>query len=315
MRGLIAVKGDLSNSALKFFSFNVAIERRPESVGLYRFTEDSYPDLTPLSQTELLHLRPTELPPENPLAGLTPLLRVGRGWLGDSSNVVIDRFCISAEECGSNDYKIEWRCDLGNNDIVYLSSLNQQAQGLLGATVFQVPARREWDDSEYTITVLATRFYNNGLGTTPLLTLDPTSEDGGSSDIDATHGIRIVAPYEMNGSLPPGTYHSLPGVFKISAQPIGTGRSEGDYQPLLWLDVSLDLGTVTETPTSPPTKKPSPGPTLSPVQVRYYIDWGEFTCVTDGESTEWAPAYVTKEECCRAHMGYDFAMCIRSESE
>jgi len=172
---------------------------------------------------------------------------------------------------------------------------------------------REWDDSaDYIITVLATRVYEDGLGAMPLLSTNPISDDEGSSDVDATHGIRIMAPWEMNASLPAGTYRSVPGAFKISAQAIGarTGGSGSDNQQLLEINVSLNLGTVTESPTSSPTKKPSPGPTLSPVQVRYYIDWGVFTCVTDGESTEWAPAYKTKEECCHAHMGYDFAMCM-----
>lgn len=303
-RGLIAVEKDLTDKSLRFFSFNVAIEQRPTAVGLYRFTDGSYPDLSPASATELLHLRPTELQPDNPLTGLPPLLRVGRGWLGHSSEIVLDRFCTSADDCKSETHNIEWRSAVGSDSVRYTSSLKPEAQGFLGASVFSVPVAREWDDNEYFITVLATRVFNNGLGSSPLLTTNPAS-DVGSSDIDATHGIRIVAPWEMNGSLPAGKYQSRPRSFKVSAA--------HHNNILLDLDISLSLATVTEAPTSNPTKKPTPGPTQHPVQIRYYIDWNTFTCRTDGESSEWAPTFVTKDECCHAHMSYDFATCMRSD--
>ena len=174
-------------------------------VDLYCFTNASYPDLTPLSGTELLHLRQTDLSPDNPLAGLPPLLRVGRSWLGDSSDIVFDSACISAEDCDSDDYNVEWRSDVGNDDVVYASSLTPQAQGLLGATVFQVPVMREWDDSaDYIITVLATWVYDNGRGAMPLLATNLISDDEGSSDVDTTHGIRMG-----NERLPPGRTLSL----------------------------------------------------------------------------------------------------------
>lgn len=310
VRGLIAVEGDLTEKSLKFFSFNVAIHRKPMSVGLYRFTDGSYPHLSPLSGTELLHLRPTGLHPDTPLMGLPPLLRVGRGWLGDSSDIVLDRFCVTAEDCDSGAYHVNWRSHVGSDSVIYASSLAPEPQQLLGSTIFKIPAKTEWGDTEYTITVLATRFFNDGLGSSPLLTTYPPSDDG-SSDIDATHSIRVVAPWEMNGSLPAGTYHSVPGALTISAEAVGGGGS-GNYH-LLDLHISLNLGTITEPPTSSPTKRPTPGPSKSPVQVRYYIDWNDFTCVTDGESTEWAPPYASKEYCCHSHMAYDFAMCMRDE--
>ena len=114
-----------------------------------------------------------------------------------------------------------------------------------------------------------------------------------------------MASWEMNGSLPAGTYHSIPGALKISAKAIGGSNNN----LLLDLDIALNLGTITLAP----TKKPSPGPTKSPVQVRYYIDWNSFPCVTDGESTEWALSNQTKEDCCQSHMAYDFEICMLSE--
>lgn len=307
-KALIAAKYDATaKKALAFYSFNIAIRRRPIAVDLYRFSDNSYPSVSVQSKTELLHIRPIELPSENPLAGLPPLLRVGRGWLGDSSQPNVHEFCITEDECNSERHTIEWRSDIGSENIVYRSTLSSETNG--GATLFKVPTRRQWDSKEYTITVLATRFYNDGKGTSPLLSAGPFTDDG-SSDIDATHGIRIWAPWELNESIPVGIYHSLPGVFKISAEAAG-GNSR---QPLLELDVSLNIGTITAPPTSAPTKRPSSGPTPSPVPVRYHIEWKVGTCVTEGESSEWAPPYLTKEDCCNAHMAYEFNLCMsRSE--
>jgi hypothetical protein len=308
VRGLIAAGKDLMDTSLKFFSFNVAIMRRPTSVGLYRFMDSAYPNITPKSKTELLHLRPTELPPDNPLSGLPPLLRVGRGFLGDSSDKTVDKFCETVEDCNSDVYNVQWRSDVAPDGLVYMSSLTPEPKESLGATVFKVPVTGEWDSAEYSVTVLATRFYNKGLGSAPLLTAVPPS-DVGSSDIDATHGVRIVAPWEMNESLPVGTYRSIPGALKISARAIDTDDHLFD------LNFSLILGTITESPTKQPTKKPSPGPTRSPVPVRYYIDWQSFTCVTDGEVTEWASAYVSKDDCCQQHMAYDFTACMQRDDD
>ncbi|KAL7553122.1 hypothetical protein ACHAWF_016377 [Thalassiosira exigua] len=310
VRGLIAVGSNLREDALRFFSVNVAIDRRPTAVGLYRFTDESWPHLTPQSEAELLHLRPTDLPPGDSLMGVPPLRRVGRGWVGDSSRVVISRFCETADHCNSEEHTIEWRGEVGSDSIIYKSSLSAEPQTLLGSTVFKVPAKREWDDSEYTVTVLATRSFDGGQGSAPLLVTVPPSADG-SSETDATHAVRISVPWEMNGSLPAGTYHSIAGAFMVWAVPFG-GSSKGDY---LELDVTFNLQTVTEAPTRSPTRKPSPGPSRSPVQVRYFIDWMAFTCVTDGESTEWAPAHVTKEGCCFEHMAYDMSFCMRDAEQ
>ena len=301
IRGLIAVEKDLDEKALQFYSFNVAIDQRPVSVSLYRFTDSSYPNVNLESAKELLHLRPTNLPPDNPLEGLPPLLRVGRGWLGESADIILDRFCITSDDCQSDVFSVQWRSNVASDSVVYTSSLTPEPGYLVGSTVFKVPTVRQGDSSteEYTITLLATRFYNDGLASSPLLKKNIPSDDG-SADIDATHGIRIVAPWEMNESLPAGTYHSLPGALKIAAV-------DDTSDILLELDISLNLRTITDAPTPSPTKKPSPGPSQSPVQVRWYIDWNDFTCVTDGESTEWAPPYESKEDCCHAHMAYDFA--------
>ena len=305
-RALVAVEKDLTSKSLNFYSFNVAIERRPTAVSLYRFTEASYPNLTTQSATELLHLRPIELPEGNPLSGLPPVLRVGRGRLGESSDIFLKRFCESAEDCKSNEFNVKWRGDVGSDRIVYKSSLEADLRELLGSNIFKIPVKREYDPDEYAITVLATRYYGDGMGASPLFKTNPASENDGSSSIDATHGIRIVAPWEMNSSLPPGKYHSIEAL-KLFAEAVA---DSGNYH-LIDFDVSLDLGTVTEAPTRAPTKKPTPGPSKSPIQVRYYIDWNTFTCVTDGESTQWAPPHVSLEDCCNYHMAYDFASCIK----
>ena len=77
----------------------------------------------------------------------------------------------------------------------------------------------------------------------------------------------------------------------IWAEAIG-GSSSNIF---LNLDIVLNLGTITEPPTLAPRKKPLPGPRKSPLQVWYYIDWNSFTCVTDGETTEWAPSRKKKK--------------------
>lgn len=309
VRGLIAVEKDLSEKSLKFFSFNLGLDGLlPSSVSLYRFTDIAYPEVSSQSAKELLHLRPLEFPSGNPMEGVPPLLRVGRGWLGGSPAVILDRFCVTADDCSSDRYNIEWRADVGNN-LMYKSSLSPEPQNLLGATVFKVPAVRQWDSTgEYSITILITRSNDSDVGTLPLLTTD-LPPDESSDDIDVTHALRVVAPWEMNASLPGGTYHSIPGALRISAEAVGSTSN----RHVIDIDISLSLGTITEQPTSSPSKPPAAGPSHSPIQIRWYIDWRLFTCVTDGESTEWAPAYVSKLECCQNHMGYDVNLCLENE--
>ena len=165
----------LADSSLKFYSFNVALERHPKTVSLYRFIDSSYPDITPESKTELLHLRPVDLDPDNSLKDLPPLLRVGRGWIGDSSEIVLSTFCITADDCSSERYNVEWRSNVGSDNIVYTSSIVQEPGSLVGSNVFKVPAKRQGSSGEHTITLLATRFYNNGLGSSTLLKTNPSS--------------------------------------------------------------------------------------------------------------------------------------------
>lgn len=306
VRGLIAAEKNLSDEALLFFSFNLALDVLPKSVGLYRFTDQAYPDVNSQSSIELLHLRPLEFPSENPLKDVPPLLTVGRGWLGSSPDVILDRFCVTAEDCNSDHFNVEWRTDVGYDNFVYKSSLTPEPQSMLGATVFKVPVKRQWDTGdEYSITVLITRYYNDGAGSSPLLTTDPLSDEG-VDDIDVTHGIRVVAPWEMNASLPGGTYYSIPGVLRISVEAEGISN----VRHVIDLDISVSLSTITEQPTSSPSTQPMAGPSQSPIQVRWYIDWSVFTCVTDGESTKWAPAYNSQLECCNGNMAYDLDLCM-----
>eukprot|EP00804_Cyclotella_cryptica_P019707 CCRYP_016470-RA/>CCRYP_016470-RA protein AED:0.00 eAED:0.00 QI:898/1/1/1/0.66/0.57/7/803/2196 len=312
IRALIAVKdAAVSEKPLSFYSFNVAIDPRPIAVDLYRFVNSSYPDVTSESETQLLHIRPIELPSEDPLQGMPRQLRVGRGWLGDSPKPLLDTFCTSSDQCKSDKNIIEWRGNVRSDDVVYRSTLQGKNDDELNVTIFKVPALRQQDSSKYTITVLAARFFDDALGMSPLLTSRPLTGSGPSS-LDVTHMIRIWAPWEMNDSLPVGVYRSLPDVFKISADAIDTSNSHFHHN-ILELNVELFIGTVTAPPTFAPTKRPSSGPTPSPVPVRYHIEWKVGTCVTDGSSSEWAPPYTTKEECCESHMHYEYSLCMSRE--
>lgn len=329
-RGLIAVK-DVSE--LSLYSFNVAIDQLPIAVDLYRFVDGTYPNLSSNTQTQLLHIRPIELPPEDPLQGMPRQLRVGRGWLGDSPAPLIDAFCISASDCESDKHHLEWRGNVGSDRVIYRSTLQGKNDDALKATVFKIPALREKDSTQYTITVLAARFYNDGQGMSPLLTSEPQTGEG-SSSIDVTHLIRIWAPWELNESLPAGMYRSLPDSFRVSADAMGTS-TDAFHHNIIEFNVACYIHTVTAAPTVSfvldydwrsnlivsnliftqfsPTKKPSEGPSRSPVQVRYYIDWKVGTCVTEGESSSWAPPYKTKEECCESHMSYEYNVCLGRE--
>ncbi len=303
MFGLIAAKNDLDEKSLNFFSFNVAMHRLPTAVALYRFTDSAYPHVSPQSGTELLHLRPIS----SSLDSVPPLLRVGRGWLGDSKEIIISHFCVSANECDSDRNTVEWRSDVGSDNIVYKSSLTPEPRELVGATVFKIPVERHLDSTqEYSITILITRFYNDGKGLSPLLATDLPQDDG-SSDIDATHSIRVMAPWEMNDSLPGGLYRSIPGAaLELWAETNGSKTN----RRLIHLNISLSLNSKTEAPTSSPTQEGTPLPSLQPVHMLWYIDWKLFTCVTDGESTSWAPAYESKDDCCLSHMAYDVQSCM-----
>ena len=63
----------------------------PDSSGFVSF----YRQFLPQSFSSNLHLQLTELPPDDPLAGFPPLLKVVRGWLGNSSDIFLDMFCIT----------------------------------------------------------------------------------------------------------------------------------------------------------------------------------------------------------------------------
>jgi hypothetical protein len=248
IRALIAVKGAaVSEKSLSLYSFNIAIDPRPIAVDLYRFVNSSYPYVTTQSQTQLLHIRPIELPPEDPLQGMPRQLRVGRGWLGDSSKPLLDTFCTSSDECKSDKNIVEWRGNVRSDDVMYRSTLQGENDDELSVTIFKVPALRQQDSSQYTITVLAARFFDDGSGMSPLLTSRPLSGTG-SSSFDVTHMIRMWAPWEMNDSLPVGVYRSLPDVFKISADVIGTSNSHFHHS-IIEFNVELFIGTVTAPPT------------------------------------------------------------------
>ena len=309
VKGLIASKWHNKNRSLSFYSFNVAIDREPTAIVLRRFIDYAWPDVTPETETELLHIRPTNLNPEDPLEGLPSYIRVGRGWLGNSQDFVLNDFCITGDTCDSDAHSIEWRSDVSSTDIVYTSTIAPASESISGGVnVFKIPATRYWDDTEteYSITLMATRHFNDGVGSQPLLADAPFSGRG-SSHIDATHVVRVWVPWELNGALPAGTYRSH-GAFTIQAILIG---GEVGRNIVFKVNVSLNLATFTQAPTRMPTRRPSRGPTQSPVPIRYYINWKSFTCTSEGEATEWSIGYRTKEECCKTHVAYDVQMCMR----
>lgn len=244
IRGLIAVK-DVSE--LSLYSFNVAIDQHPIAVDLYRFVDGSYPNLSSSTQTQLLHIRPIDLPPEDPLQGMPRQLRVGRGWMGDSSTPLIDSFCMSLGDCESDKHHIEWRGNVGSDHVVYSSTLQGTNDDDLGVTIFKVPARRDKDSTQYTITVLAARYFNDLEGMSPLLTSEPATGEG-SSSIDVTHLVRIWAPWELNDSLPVGMYRSLPDSFKISADAMGSD-SNAFHHNIIEFNIVCYVHTVTAAPT------------------------------------------------------------------
>lgn len=244
IRGLIAVK---DVSVLSQYSFNIAIDQIPIAVDLYRYVDGSYPNLSSQTKIELLHIRPIELYPEDPLRGMQAQLRVGRGWLGDSSTPLLDRFCISSADCESERHNIEWRGTVGSDHVVYRSTLQGTNNDELKATIFKVPALRLKDYTEFTVTVLAARYYNDGQGISPLLTSNPIT-DVGSSSIDVTHVIRIWAPWELNEELPAGVYKSLADSFRISAD-ILAGSGSTFQHNIIELNILCYIGTVTASPT------------------------------------------------------------------
>lgn len=120
-------------------------------------------------------------------------------------------------------------------------------------------------------------------------------------------GIRVVASWDMNGSLPSGLYHSIPGALKVGAERVGAGQ-----QLLHQTQFFIEVGHHSITNCAPSqsgalntTSHPIQHGTLCPTSHHEQMLWYTFTCMTDEESTEWAPdAY--ENPCCDDHMNNDY---------
>ena len=164
---------------------------------LYKYNT-AYPSITSSTGRTLLHERFISVSSDIPAT-----THVGRGWLGNSSDVVIKSVCFTASSCASSPIKYLWR---GADGYKYTLSTNYSQVVTDGATtVFTIHAVRSEDGLLYDVQVTASRFLDEGGPTFPLLS-SPTSNS--SIPSDATHGFLFTAPYALNMNLPYGTYLS-----------------------------------------------------------------------------------------------------------
>jgi len=240
-KGLIAVS-DLSNStSIGYYSFTVAMRRQPQSVKLYKYTA-SYPNITPSTGRTLLHERLIAASSNFPTT-----TDVGRGWLGNSSNVVIKNLCLTASNCASSPMKYLWR---GADGYKYALSTNHSLVATVGATtVFTLQAQRKEDGLLYDVKVSASRFLQEGGPTFALLSSLTLNS---SIPADASHGFLFTAPYALNMNLPSGTYSSNTAYVSMKGSGVDAMAS-----------TTLRLSVSFKIPSTTVTVDISPGKTFS----------------------------------------------------
>jgi len=161
---------------------------------------------------------------------------VGRGWLGNSSDVVIKSLCFTASSCASNPIKYLWR---GADGYKYTLSTNYTQVATIGATtVFTFKARRAQDGLLYDVKVSASRFLQEGGATFPLLS---AAASNSSIPADASHGLLFTAPYSLNMNLPSGTYSSDTATVSMT----GVG-SDTTASSTMRLSVSFEILSPTD---------------------------------------------------------------------
>jgi len=231
--GIIAVPNLSGSTDLRYFSLNVAADRRPSSIRLYRFDTDSYPLATATSARTLLHHQAIELPDAAApiLEGLPAPHRSGRGWLGASGDITVKDLCISPSDCLAEAEVMKWRGD--GSGITYTPSFASSGSTASGS-IYDVPVTRKEDDSSHIMKVVVSRFYEEGGEAYPLDTIVPQ----GVVSHDASYGLQVYAPYELNSNLETGHYNSAENGLSVilGSSASGTLRISATYK----------LDTVTE---------------------------------------------------------------------
>ena len=170
---------------------------------------------------------------------------VGRGWLGNSSDVVIKSLCLTSSSCASNPIKYLWR---GADGYKYSLTTNFSQVVTDGATtVFTLHAVRNENGRLYDVKVSASRFLQEGGPIFPLLS-SPTFDS--SIPVDASHGLLFTAPYALNMNLPPGTYLSETVCISMNGVGVDTMASS-----TLRLSVSFNIPSPTVSVDISPGKK------------------------------------------------------------
>lgn len=253
-RGIIAVpRLGTGSTELRYFSLNVAAERRPTFIHLYRLEADSYPFATAASEKTLLYSRSIDhLPPAGApiLEGLPATHRSGRGWLGASGDVTVKDICISTPNCLAEAEVMQWRGD--GAGVTYAPSHDPSGVTESG-TIFDVPVTRKEDNSNHMMKVVVSRFNEEGGESYPLDTIIPA---GTVSHDGATYGIRVYAPFDLNQNLAPGQYSSAEHYLSIvlGGSDSGTLRISTKYERLAVTEtVNLDSGEFVSTASFPVT--------------------------------------------------------------
>jgi len=232
--GLIGAQDLASSSNIGYYSFTIAMSKRPTSVSLYKYESDRWPDLSQMSSYKLLHTRYIDLP-ENAMDGVKKPWSVGRGWLGGSPEITIKSLCRTFANCLVDAEMLAWRGGDGS-EIMYTSNVPNTVSG--NASLFQVSAARVEDDTKHQIKIMASRYVEEGgelypLIDSSLLLLSPPP--------DATHGILVYAPYELNLNLLSGTYILDENSIEIS------GSKDKSVLMSLVIDFTIKLLEVTDT--------------------------------------------------------------------
>jgi hypothetical protein len=229
--GLIASPDLRGSQELRLYSFNVAISRKPTTVKLYRFNTHRYPNLSLASAKTLLHTRSVNLPTD-PTAKLPQVTKAGRGWLGESGDVQISKFCISDADCSKKKSEMTWRGTEGS-DVSFSASAPSSVHTTGSSLTFA--ATSVLTGTTYQITVRAARYVGES-GWFPLLAAPPS---GLILAADASHGVAFWLPYDANSNLPPGRYTAL--------APVASGGIAGSPFVKIRIDLRLTVPVITDT--------------------------------------------------------------------
>jgi len=201
--------------------FNITLfskSKNPLTVKLYRYSEDKYPFLDETSQKRLLHTRVVTLPAK-PLDGIRKTFHAGRGWTGDSGDMIIHNLCPFESRCLQDEKALTWR---GNNDDVSFTTNIPHSNSTSSATIFQVPVVRNEDNNTYFIKVFAHRFLelNGRVEYYPLLA--PVPSGTRITSLEASYGVKMYVPFTHNDNLSYGTYASAEDAIEVTMEGLRT---------------------------------------------------------------------------------------------